>query len=260
MTRAEVVDGEAFLLLDSLECTDMTIGEVHNMDVITNSCSVVSIIVIAKNTKLLTDADGGLCDIWHQVVGNAVGVLTNQTRLVGTDGVEVAQQNNVPFRVSLLDIHQHLLNHRLGPSIRIGTLPLGTFLCNGNDGRVSINRCAGREDDVLATMLSHHINENEHTVHVGFIVHERLSNRFSDGLKSCEVDDCINLMLGKDFVHSSTIADIGFNQSNFMTDDFLNATDCLRLRVIEIIHYHYAVACLIQLDEGMTADITGTSC
>ena len=30
---------------------------------------------------------------------------------MSTDGIEVSKQNNVPFRISLLNIHQYLLNH-----------------------------------------------------------------------------------------------------------------------------------------------------
>ena len=164
---------------------------------------------------------------------------------MGANGIEVTQQNHVPFGVGLLDIHQHLLYHGLGPSVGVGTLALRTLLGNGDDGGVAINGSARGEDDVLATMLAHHVNKHKHAVHVCFVVHERLFNRLPNSLETCKVDDSVNLMLCEDLVHGSTVANVGFNKCDFMSDDFLDATDGLGLGIIEIINDNHAVACLV---------------
>ena len=65
-------------------------------------------------------ADRHLGDVGHQVVGDAVGVLADEAGLVGTDGVEVAQQGHVQAGVGLADILQDALSESLGGAVGVG--------------------------------------------------------------------------------------------------------------------------------------------
>ena len=94
-------------------------------------------------------------------------------------------------------------------------------------------------------MLLHDIDKNEHAVHVCFVVHERLCHRLADGLEACKVDDGINLVVREDLVHSCAVANVGLDEDDLVADDFLNATDCLGLRIIEVIYNNHAVACFV---------------
>ena len=47
-------------------------------------------------------------NVGQQVVGDALGILADQAALVRADGVEIAQQHNVPFVVAHVQVGQHL--------------------------------------------------------------------------------------------------------------------------------------------------------
>lgn len=49
----------------------------------------------------------------QEVVGDALWVLANATRLVGANRIEVAQQHNVPLGLSFGEIAENLLNEKL---------------------------------------------------------------------------------------------------------------------------------------------------
>lgn len=139
MTGAEVVNCQATLALYRFQGTDMSCRLVANMDVITHSGAVWGIVVVAKHAELLSLAHSHLGDVWHQVVWDSVRVLAYLTALVGSDWVEIAQEDDVPLRVCLLHIHQHFLQHRLGLTAWIGAMSLWTFLGDRNHGWVTVD-------------------------------------------------------------------------------------------------------------------------
>ncbi len=92
----------------------MAAGQVHHVDVVTHTGAVRGGIVVAKDVYLFQLAHGHLGDVGHQVVGDAVGVLADEAGLMGTNGVEVAQQGHVQAGVSLAHILQDALGKHLG--------------------------------------------------------------------------------------------------------------------------------------------------
>lgn len=50
MTCTEVVDGETFVLLDSLEGTYVSVGEIYNMDIVANACAIRGVLIVAEDT------------------------------------------------------------------------------------------------------------------------------------------------------------------------------------------------------------------
>ena len=86
----QVVDRYAGFLFQLLYRTHMADRQVNHMDVIAYARTVVCIVVIAEYTELLQFADGNLCNVWHQVVRDALRVLADQSALVCADRVEVS--------------------------------------------------------------------------------------------------------------------------------------------------------------------------
>ncbi len=103
----------------------MTPGQIHNVDVVTHTGAVRGGVVVAKDVHLFQLAHSHLGDVGHQVVGDAVGVLADQAALVGTDGVEVAQQRHVQAGVRLADVLQNALGKGLGGAIGLVVAPTG---------------------------------------------------------------------------------------------------------------------------------------
>lgn len=88
----------------------MAFRQIYNMYEVTNTSSIRSIVIITKNTQFLAHANSRLRDIRHQVVWNAIRILTYQTTLVSVNRIEITKQHHIPLRIRLLHVHQHLLH------------------------------------------------------------------------------------------------------------------------------------------------------
>ena len=99
---SEVVNGNALVVSQFLDGFYMAACQVNNMDVIADTSSVRSIVVITENADALEFSDGNLCDIRKQVVRDALRILSDKAALMRSDRVEVAKQDNIPFRISFL--------------------------------------------------------------------------------------------------------------------------------------------------------------
>jgi hypothetical protein len=113
---------------------------------------------------------GCLCNVRHKVVRDAIWILTDEFALMSTNWIKVTKEYHVPLRISLLDVHQYLFEHRLCPTARISASALWTILCDRNDKRITINCSRATEDYILATMLMLHVNEHEHAFHVVLVI------------------------------------------------------------------------------------------
>ena len=96
--------------------------------------------------------------------------------------VEVAQQDDVPFRMSLLKVRHDLLHHGLGPSIRIGALSLRAFFRDRNYLRASVYRGRRTEYDVLHAHFVHHAHQGQCSGYIVMVVFQRLCHAFAHGL------------------------------------------------------------------------------
>ena len=224
------------------------------MDVVAYAGAVVGVIVVAEDAEFLTLAYGHLGDVGHEVVGDAVGVFADGAALVCTDGVEVAEEHDVPFLVSLLHVHKHLFEHRLGLSVGVGAVALGALLGDGDDGRVAVDGGRAREDDVLAAVLAHDVEEDESAVHVVFVVFQRLGAAFAYSLKAGEVDAGIEMMLVEDALEAFAVADVDLVEGYFLADDFGNALEGDGAGVVEVVDHHSFVAGFGEFDEGVATD------
>ena len=119
----------------------MSFCKVNYVDIISDTSSVRSIIVISKYTQLFQFSNCNLCDIWHQVVRDTIWILSDGSALMSTDRVEVTKKNYIPFRVCFLNICQNLFQHGFCPSVWVCTLSFRAFFCNRDDCRISVYSC-----------------------------------------------------------------------------------------------------------------------
>ena len=105
-----------------LQRGDVSSGEIDHMNVVTNSCSpphnmrqldlyvsreqhrtcaVPGRIVVSENVDEGTSPDSDLLDIGHEVVGDALRVLADESRRMGTHRVKVSEDSDAPLRTSL---------------------------------------------------------------------------------------------------------------------------------------------------------------
>ena len=96
LTGAEVIGEDAGITLDAGQRFEVTDGEIHHVDIVAHPGAVRGRIVVAKDPQLLELAHADLTDVRQQVVGDAVGIFTDEAALVSTHRVEVAQQHDGP--------------------------------------------------------------------------------------------------------------------------------------------------------------------
>ena len=205
---AEVVDVEAAAALDGLEGADVAAGEIDDVDIVAHAGAVGGVIIVAEDAQLGTFAHGDLGNVGHEVVGDAVGVLSYRAALVRTHGVEIAEEDDVPFGVGLLDVDEYLFKHTLGPAVGVGALTLGTCLGDGDLSGVAIDGGARGEDDILAAVLTQHVEEHEGAGDVVVIVLPRFGDALAHGLEAGEMDAGVKMVLLHDFAEAFAVADI----------------------------------------------------
>ena len=77
----------------------MALGKVCDMNVIPNTSSIRSRIVVSENAQLLPLTRNDFLDEWKEVVGVDIRLVAYQARLVSTAGVEVSKRNDSPVLV-----------------------------------------------------------------------------------------------------------------------------------------------------------------
>ena len=173
---AEVDDLGPPVRLGIAQRGEVALRQIDYVDIIAHAGTVVRRVVITKHTKALPFADSHLGDIRHEVIRYAVRVLADTSGRMRADRIEVTQQHHVPLRVSFLQVYHHLLEHGLRLSVRVRALSLGAVFGDRDDSGVAIDGCGGREDDVLAVMTTHHIQQHERAVEVILVILERLGD------------------------------------------------------------------------------------
>ena len=241
----------------------MTRGQIAHVDVVAHAGAVGGGVVVAKDLNGLELAHGDLGDIGHQVVGDALGVLADQARRMSADGVEVTEQHDVPLGVGGVDVHEDLLNHPLGPTIGVGRGLLGVLFGDGRIVRVAVDGRGAREDDGLAAMVPHDVDEHQGVLDVVVVVLDGLAHRLADGLKAGKVDDAVDLMGIEDLVHRIAVEHVGLVEGEVLgglvAHDGLDAVDGDGAGVGEVIDDDDLVAALEQLNDGVGTDEAGTA-
>ena len=220
------------------------------MDVVAHAGAVGGGVIVAKDLNGLELAHGNLGDIGHQVVGDALGILADQARRMGADGIEITEQHDVPLGVGGVDVHKDLLDHPLGPTIGVGRGLLRILLGDGRVVRVAVDGRGAREDDGLAAMAAHDGDEHQGVLDVVVVVLDGLAHRLADGLKTGEVDDAVDLMGIEDLVHCIAVEHVGLVEGEVLgglvAHDGLDAVDGDGAGVGEIIDDDDLVATLEQ--------------
>ena len=260
MTCTQVVNGESALLLKLLDRLEVADGEVNHVDVVADSRAVGRRVVVAEDGQLFQAAHRDLRDVRQQVVRYARGVFADHAGLVRADRVEVAQQHHVPFGVGLLHVGQHFFEHGLCLSVGVRAFALGAFFGNRNHGRVAVHGGRRREDDVLAAVVAHGVQEHERGVHVVFVVFERHGDRFANGLEPGKVDAGVKVVFLENLVHGGGIADVSLDEGDGLPDNFGDPAERFLARVHEVVDGDNGMALLVEFDNRVRSNVTGATC
>jgi hypothetical protein len=205
-----------FLLTKVVEGDKVALGEIQDVDVVSDSGAVAGCVVyglplvnvkivtggglgfltVAKNEELLTLACSDLAEKRQQVVRNALGVLSHDTAGVSTARVEVAEESTVPLLERLAGLLQvvalsvdlvgdDILNDVLGATVDVGRTA-GAVLGDGNHvleaGGIAVDGGGGGEDDVGDIVAGHGAEEGDAAADVDTVVLEGNFARFANSL------------------------------------------------------------------------------
>ena len=162
-----------------------------------------------------------------------------------------------------MQVGEDLLDHPFGPAIRVGGALLGAFLGERQAVRIAVDGRRAGEHDGLAAVVAHDVHEHQGVLDVVVVVLDGLGHRFAHGLKACEVDDAVDLVIGEDFLHGFAIKYICLVEGEilgfFVSDDLAHARYGDLACVGKVVYDDNLVVAVEQLDNGMGADKTGTA-
>ncbi len=67
----------------------MALSNIHDVDVVSDTSSIRSVIVMPIHHQLLAPANSYLGKVWHQVVRNTLGILPNHPRGMRPHWIEI---------------------------------------------------------------------------------------------------------------------------------------------------------------------------
>lgn len=229
-----------------LQGTDVSVGEVGDVDVISQAGAIRRRVIVAEDLKL-----GAICcrrskSEWDQVRFGVVE-FADLSAVVGSGGIEVAQAGR-PQAVSSVVGFERVFKKQFGGTVGVNWLAR-RLLRDGNTLGSSVDGARGRKDKMAHTRISGGIEQGEG---IGDIVPEifaRVGNGFSDVGVSGEVHDRVDAR--EDSVEFGLIADIALDELKALRE----AKEAGRKIVVN----DDAVACPPQSASGMTSDITCAS-
>ena len=101
---SEIVNAKSRFLLNFLQRLHMSFRQIYHVDIIPDSRSVVRIIIVTEYAQLFQLSDRHQSDIWHQIVRNAIRILTDRAALMRSDRIKIPQKDHIPFRIRFLHI------------------------------------------------------------------------------------------------------------------------------------------------------------
>ena len=124
-----------------------------------------------------------------------------------------------------MHVAEDFFEHGLRLSVGVGALALGTSFCNRDLCRVAVNGCRRTENEVLAAVITHGVEQHESGVHVVFVVFERLRDGFADSLETCKVDAGVKLVFAENLVHGGGVTDVCLDERNGGADKLCYAAE-----------------------------------
>ena len=258
MAGAEVVGVDALGGADAGEGFQMPLGEVDDVDVVAHAGAVGGRVIVAVDREALELAGGHLGDIGEEVIRDAVRVLADEAALVGADGVEVAQQRDAPVLVRHPEVAEDVLDHQLGRAVGVGGREGEVLPDRDRFGR-AVNSGGGAEDQVLDPVFLHQLTEDEGAGDVVVVVAERLGDAFADRLEAREMDDRVDLGLGKDLFKTLAVEEVDLVEFEVLAGDLADAVEGLGLGVDKVVDNDEFLPAFEKLDAGVGADIAGAA-
>ena len=243
----------------ALDGCDVAHRQVHDVDIVAHARAVFGGIVAAEHVDLFQFAAGDLRHIRHEVVGDALRVFADEAAFVRADGVEVAQQDDVPAVIRLPQIGEDAFLIIFGSAVRVGGAARAAVFGEGQALGGAVHRGGGGEDDLFDAVRAHGLQQHQGAVDVVVVILERLDAALAHGLQPREMDDRIEFVFGKDLVHRGAVAHVCIVKAEVFARDLTDAHHRLFAGIGEVIDHRHLVTALEQCDQRVAADEAGAA-
>ena len=165
---SEVEDFNLFTIFrmeHSINSLNMRFRKIHHVDIVTNARTIGGVIVISEDLQLLTETGSGLRDERQKVLRYAIRQLTDLSRWVRANRIEITQDGSVQLRVRMSLIADDLLVDLLGVAVRRESLlnRRGLIYRQMSCVRLTVHRAGRRENEIRHMIQSHDLQERHQT-------------------------------------------------------------------------------------------------
>ena len=82
----------------------MSLCKINDVNIVTHTRSVMSLIVVAKNRKALASTRCDLRNIWQKIIRYSLRILTDKTALMRAYRIKITKNRNAPLVIRLIEI------------------------------------------------------------------------------------------------------------------------------------------------------------
>ena len=197
VARADIEDLVILLVLaldHAGDGYDMGARQIHHIDIVADVRAVGGGVVVAEYREALADAGSGLRHEGDKVLRYTARQLTDESRGVCTDGVEVAQRDTLQIAIGTHRVAQDILAHGLRIAVGRGGRLAGRKLRYGLLVGLAIDRARRREDDVVTAVGAHQLDDVHQRRKVVAVVLQGLLHRLAHSLVGGKVNHRVELI------------------------------------------------------------------
>ena len=216
----------------------MSVGKINNVNVITHTRTVGSIVIVSENREALKLTAGNLGNIRKKIVRNSLRIFADQAALMRTDRIEITQYGYAPLRIGNADICENTLDNQFRFSVRVCS-GKREILTDRHTFGLAVYGCRRAEHNQLDIVLCHNLAKYQCSGKIVVIISYRLSNRFTDSLETRKVNDRVNIVLVKYTVDGFVIKKVGIIKLRMLSGNSLNSVDNTFLTVGKVIENNY---------------------
>lgn len=192
LSSSQVVDMVASCANNFLESSHMSFHKIHHMNVVSDSSSILSLVVISKHKEFWSLPNSHLLDYGEQIIGISWSISDKST-FMATCWIEITEGEEAAVFIDSCNILHYHFNNHLSFCIDINWRYSRGFI-----KRLSscIECCWTGEDEVTTLVLGHKFEHVYWSSHIDFVVEKWFFDWFGNSFFSSKMDDIIDFFIG----------------------------------------------------------------
>ena len=197
------IEGFAGNSFDCFEGANVGISDIQDVNVVTDTGAVVRWVIGAKDFEVWNNAKSGIENLRNEVSFDAMGLAA----IDGCAGsIEITERGEMETGVGAI-VGENFLEAELGFAVRIDGI-LGMILGDGDSVRLAVSGGGGGKDELFYAVAGHGVEKIDAAGDIGGVEGAGLADGFGDEGFARKMHDCVDLVLGEDFLDLGADAEI----------------------------------------------------